>query len=85
MKRSVNKIRYYAIHEWPLSISVPDMVRDQDLYEHKLTANEYKQVNEVKHYMMGLAHIHLQKRSVVWRINMAYDVLYNEVSHTIFI
>ena len=81
MKRTVNKIHCYAIHEWPLSVSVPDMVRDQDVFLlGAFTACKYKQVDEVKHYMMGLAHIHLQKRSVVWRVNIAYDVLYNEVS-----
>ena len=35
--------------------------------------------------MIELANIHLQKKGVVWRVNMAYDVLYNEVSWHYFI
>ena len=39
----------------------------------------HMQVKEVKHYMVGLAYIHASKKGVVWRVNMAYNVLYNEV------
>ena len=31
-------------------------------------------VEEVKHYMIGLAN--MSKRGVIWKVNMAYDVLY---------
>ena len=41
---------------------------------------KHTQVEEVKHYMAGLTHIHMPKKGVIWRVNMAYDVLYNEVS-----
>ena len=37
------------------------------------------QVVEIKHYVLGLANIHLSNRGVVWKVNMAYDVLFNEV------
>ena len=40
----------------------------------------YTQAEEVKHYMFGLAYIHCSSRGVVWKINMAYDVLFNEVN-----
>ena len=39
----------------------------------------HMQVEEVKHYMVGLANVHSSKKGVIWRINIAYDVLYNEV------
>ena len=39
----------------------------------------HMQVEEVKHYMVGLANVHSPKKGVIWRINLAYDVLYNEV------
>ena len=49
----------------------------------------HMQVEEVKHYMVGLANIHSSKKGVIWRINIAYDVLYNEVyivkPHEIFL
>ena len=32
---------------------------------------------EVKHYMIGLTS--MTNRGVIWKVNMAYDVLYNEV------
>ena len=41
------------------------------------------QVEEVKHYMLGIVNIHMPNKGVVWRVNVAYDVLYNEVGNII--
>ena len=39
------------------------------------------QVEEVKHYMHGLAQIHLRHKGVVFKVKIAEDVLYNEVKY----
>ena len=42
----------------------------------------FLQIDEIKHYniiMLRLANIH-SDRGVVWKVNMAYDMLYNEVN-----
>ena len=42
---------------------------------------ESVQVAEVKHYTIGLTN--MSSRGVIWKVNMAYDVLYNEHNNSI--
>ena len=74
----------YIPHEWPLQNTLPDMVHKPFLP--KSTLNVYtirlhvhQLLLQVVEIMLGLTNIHLSNRGVVWKVNMAHDVLFNEV------
>lgn len=87
VKRS-RRVKDILFNPWPLNALLPDMVKQSSCLQIETNAIMLVirlQVEEVKHYMHGVAQVNLPQRGVVFKVKMAEDVLYNEVNHNVYI